>query len=101
VALAESLVNTVFHGQPPSDPLCHRVLGRWYNGPLESPRSPELFSFARALAPRPADSARHLFGLIFAPTEIDWKTRRLPESLFWLYAAGRAKRLFTKYVFRH
>jgi hypothetical protein len=97
VALAESLVDAVFHSQPPSDPLCKRVLDRWYHGPLESPRSPELFSFACALAPRPTASARHLFGVIFAPTEIDWRGHRLPESLFWLYAAGRTWRLLRKY----
>jgi hypothetical protein len=43
---------------------------------------------------------RRLFGLIFAPTEIDWKTRRLPEGLFWLYAPLRAVRLLGKYLLR-
>ena len=100
VGLAESLVNAVFHGQPPSDPLCNRVLDRWYHGPLESPQSPELFPFARALSARPVDSLKHLLGSIFDPTEGDWRTRRLPENLFRFYALLRAVRLTGKYLLR-
>ena len=105
--LAASLVRDVFQvtvPDLPTDPavagLQQRVISRWHDGPAEPPRSPELFSFAVALAGSRLDSLRHLFGLIFHPTELEWSRRRLPESLFWLYAPGRAARLLRKYLLR-
>ena len=100
VELAASLVKAVFEGATPDSRLCRRVLDRWYNGPLESPRSPELFSFAAALAGHRGDSLKHLLGVTFCPTEIDWRERRLPESLFWLYAPLRIARLTGKYLLK-
>jgi len=98
-------VQDVFHlalPDLPADPavtgLQHRVIARWYEAAAESPKSPELFSFAAALARRRSDSLKHLFGLLFHPTELEWSRRHLPESLFWLYAPGRAARLFNKYL---
>ena len=46
------------------------------------------------------DAVRHLFGLVFWPTEADWKQRRLPEHLFWLYAPIRLAKLARKYLLR-
>ena len=80
--------------------LHQRVTARWYEGPLESPRSPELYSFATVLARRRKDSIRHLLGSVFCPTEADWSARRLPEKHFWMYGGLRAVRLVGKYVFR-
>ena len=100
LALARSLTESAFQGKPPNDPLCRRVLDRWYDGPLASPASPELFSFAAALARRPSDSLKHLLGVTSYPTEIDWRERRLPESWFWLYAPARVARLCRKYFRR-
>jgi hypothetical protein len=77
--------------------LHERVMARLYTGPAESPRSPELLRFAADLAERRSSTLKHLLGLLFYPTEIDWKTRRLPENLFWLYAPARAVRLLGKY----
>jgi len=82
---------------PHNDRLAERVVARWYNSPMESLRSTELFSFARAIARRKRDVVAHLFGLIFHPTEIDWRTRRLPEGLFWMYGPLRVLRLVRKY----
>jgi hypothetical protein len=80
--------------------LHQRVTKRWFEGPLESPRSPELYSFATVLARRRGDSIRHLLGSVFYPTEADWSARRLPEKHFWMYGGLRAVRLLGKYVFR-
>jgi hypothetical protein len=100
VELARSLTESVFEGKPLSDPLCRRVLDRWYSGTTETPRSPELLSFAGALAPSRLATARHLWGVLFWPTELDWKARRLPEGLFWAYGPMRAARLAGKYLLR-
>jgi hypothetical protein len=75
-------------------------LARLYDGPLETPRSPELFSFAATLVHRPSDSVKHLLGVILDPTVIDWGKRRLPDSSFWLYTPGRLARLCGKYLRR-
>lgn len=103
--LLASLVQSVFQvALPalPSDPavagLQQRVISRWCDGPVETPKSPELFSFAAALARRRRDSLRHLFGLLFHPTELEWSRRHLPESLSWFYVPGRAARLLGKYL---
>lgn len=98
VELARSLTESVFEGKPSSNPLCRRVVDRWHSGPAESPRSPELLSFAAALAPNRLATAKHLFGVLFWPTELDWKARRLPERLFWAYVPIRAARLAGKYL---
>jgi len=105
--LASSLVTHLFDAHVPnlgSDPVAEklrlRVLSRLYEGPIETPRSPELFSFAAALAHRPTDSVKHLLGVIFHPTEIDWKARRMPDSCFWLYTPARLARLCGKYLRR-
>ena len=100
VALAESLINAVFRGAALDSDLCRRVLDRWQNQPAESPRSPELLRFAASLSERPTTTLRHVCGLILHPTEIDWRTRRLPESRFWLYAPARVARLARKYLLR-
>lgn len=103
--LAASLVQDVFQlalPELPTDPavagLQQRVIRRWYGGTAETPKSPELFSFAAALARRRRDSLNHLFGLLFHPTELEWSKQHLPESLFWLYAPGRVARLLGKYL---
>ncbi len=107
VLLALSLVTHLFDAHVPnlgSDPVAdrlrQRVLARLYEGPIETPRSPELFSFAATLAPRPRDSVKHLLGVILDPTEIDWKKRRLPDSWFWFYTPARLARLCGKYLRR-
>jgi hypothetical protein len=100
VELARSLTESVFEGKPSHDPLCQRALDRWYSGTTESPRSPELLSFAAALAPNRLATAKHLWGVLFWPTELDWKARRLPEGLFWAYGSIRAARLAGKYLLR-
>lgn len=74
-----------------------RVVMRWYDSPPETPASPELYGFARALARRRRDAWKHLAGVLFAPTEIDWETRKLPEKLFWMYSFLRIGRLARKY----
>jgi hypothetical protein len=103
--LAASLVQSAFQAalpELPSDPavagLQQRVISRWYDGPIETPKSPELFSFASALARRRSDSLRHLFGLLFHPTELEWSKRHLPEYLFWFYVPRRVARLLGKYL---
>jgi hypothetical protein len=103
--LAASLVENVFQvalPELPVDPavprLQQRVISRWDEARAETPRSPELFSFAAALARSRRDSLKHLFGLLFHPTELEWSRRRFPQSLFWLYTPGRAARLFNKYL---
>ena len=103
--LAASLLENVFQvalPDLPADPavtgLQKRVISRWYESAAETPKSPELFSFAAALARRRRDSLRHLFGLLFHPTELEWSRHHLPESLFWLYAPGRGARLLGKYL---
>ena len=98
--LAESLINVVFHGAAPDSDLCRRVLDRWQNQPVASPRSPELLRFAASLSENRTAIARHVCGLLLHPTEIDWRTRRLPESRFWLYAPARVARLARKYLLR-
>jgi hypothetical protein len=105
--LAASLVHEVFDAllpELPRDPavagLQQRVVSRWYEGHTESPRSPELLSFALDLARGRGGSMKHLLGVLFYPTEMEWATHRLPESLFWLYAPGRAVRLSSKYFLR-
>ena len=100
VALAESLIDTAFRGAAPDSELCRRVLDRWQNQPAESPRSPELLRFAASLSESATTTLRHVCGLILHPTEIDWRTRRLPESSFWLYAPARVARLARKYFLR-
>jgi hypothetical protein len=109
VLLALSLMNRVFEITLPAmfvneiakDPAIprieERVLWRWYEGPLHSPRSPELLFFADALAHNRFESLRHFFGLIFHPTEEEWRTRRRPEWMFWLYTVERLARLTRKY----
>jgi hypothetical protein len=103
--LAASLMQSVFQvavPELPVDPaipgLQHRVISRWYEATVESPKSPELFSFAAALARRRRDSLKHLFGLLFYPTELEWSRRHLPEPFFWLYTPGRVARLLNKYA---
>jgi hypothetical protein len=110
--LAAALIDEVFATALPdpvtqaiaADPrvarLKDRVLARWRSGPLEPPRSPELLSFAAALSTSRAATLRHVMGLILAPTELDWRARRLPESLFFLYGPRRVLRLLAKYIFR-
>ncbi len=105
--LALSLVAQLFDANVPklgSDPLAgklrQRVMARLYQGPIETPRSPELFSFAATLARQRSDSLKHLLGVVFHPTEIDWKERRLPDSRFWLYTPARLARLCGKYLRR-
>jgi hypothetical protein len=110
--LCASLVHEVFQSPVPESvrqgigqdrsvgQLHQRVTKRWFEGPLESPRSPELYSFATVLARRRRDSIRHLLGSVFYPTEADWSARRLPEELFWMYGGLRVVRLLGKYVFR-
>lgn len=107
LSLAASLAEMIFgarvlelHPDPAVAHLQQRVISRWYYGPVETPKSPELFSFARTLASRRKDSLRHLFGLLFHPTQLEWSRRRLPDSLFWLYSPGRAVRLFSKYLLK-
>jgi len=100
VALAKSLIHAVFRGATPDSDLCRKVLDRWQNQPPESPRSPELLRFAASLSASPATTFQHVCGLILYPTEIDWRTRRLPENRFWLYAPARAARLARKYLLR-
>jgi Uncharacterised nucleotidyltransferase len=110
--LCASLVHEVFESPIPETvmkgieqdravgQLHQRVIERWLEGPLESPRSPELYSFATILARRRSDSIRHLLGSVFYPTEADWSDRRLSEKHFWIYGGLRAVRLLGKYVFR-
>lgn len=98
VALARSLVGAVFHDQPTTDPLCRRVIDRWYYGPAQPPDTREVFSFASALSQSQLDIVRHWVGLAFWPTEADWKLRRWPEGLFWLYTPARMARLVGKYL---
>jgi hypothetical protein len=100
VALTQSLINVVFHGAAPYSGLCRKVLDRWQNQPPESPHSPELLRFAVSLSESCTTTLRHVCGLILYPTEIDWRTWRLPESLFWLYAPSRVARLTRKYFSR-
>ena len=105
--LALSLVQQLFEARVPNlgvDPaaarLHRRVLKRLYCGAAESPASPELFSFATGLADGRCAALRHLLGVIFYPTEIDWGARQLPESVFWRYVPARTARLCGKYLFR-
>jgi putative nucleotidyltransferase-like protein len=105
--LSLTLAQNVFQTNVPEIPahpvvadLHQRVMARWYAGLVEAPKSPELFSFARALASSRGDTLKHLCGLLFDPTELDWSSRRLPESLFWLYGPSRTARLFGKYLLR-
>jgi hypothetical protein len=110
--LAASLVSRVFNvesspevaaaiGKDPAvERLQARVLARWHEGPLETPRSPELFAFAATLSPSRAATLRHLAGLVLDPTENDWQAHRLPQRLFRLYAPARLARLAAKYLRR-
>jgi hypothetical protein len=104
--LAASLIADVFGStvgivqDSTLDALHRRVIDRWYSAPAETPRSPELLSFAAGLARRKSDLLTHLYGLLFHPTEIDWRAHRLPERLFFLYGPARALRLAGKYLFR-
>jgi hypothetical protein len=66
----------------------------------ESPRSPELFKFACALAPRKLDCLGHFLGVAFSPTEADWRVLRLPELAFPVYSAIHSGRLLAKYLLR-
>src|SRR5258708_35694380 len=63
VTLAESLVKAVFDDALPDSDLCRRVVDRWYNHPPESPRSPDLLSFAASLAERRGDASNLSFVL--------------------------------------
>ena len=100
LALAQSLIDVVFKGQPSTNALTERVLNRWRFGPTELLGSLELFSFAAAIEKRRSKTLNHLLGVVFWPTAADWKRRRLPERLFWLYAPLRAARLTGKYLLR-
>jgi len=80
--------------------LHRRVVARWESGTTESPGSRELLSFTAKLSTSPLKTAHHLFGLIFHPTEIDWRAKQRPESQFWLYGPARLLRLAGKHLWR-
>jgi len=76
--------------------LAARVQSRWGQSPATPIGSGELLSFVAALDPRPLVLARHLWGLALDPTEGDWRSRRLPEDRFSLYAPGRLGRFLAR-----
>ena len=103
--LAAGLVKQLFEAPVPDlaldssvEQLQQTVLDRLYNGPCESPQSPELFRFAATLSPDRIATFKHLCGLVFWPTDMDWKARRMPEALFPLYAPRRVARLVGKHA---
>jgi len=110
--LAASLVQRLFESPVPAwvgeaaqgdrnvRRLHRRVVTRWYDRPPEPPHSPELYSFATALARRPQDSLNHLAGLLLHPTEAEWKSGQLRDGWLWWYLPRRIGRLFRKYVIR-
>jgi hypothetical protein len=104
VLLAASLVHEVMEAPIPTElrtaiqadrqvrRLHARVLHRWRHGPAESPQSAELLRFAALLARKPWDLIPHLEGLLFWPTEAEWRRGASAGG------GQRVLRLIRKYV---
>jgi hypothetical protein len=94
-----STVGDAIAQDPKLQVLRAKVWKRLTESPLPAPDTRE-FSFAAALSERRTRTVGHWLGLLFNPTEAEWKSVRLPAALFFMYVPFRLCRLLHKYFRR-